>query len=141
MTFQERAERLRNHPDTVTVTIAGEDRPWFLGKVSFDLAAAKGIELGDVLSQFEGIEEDSGLGALSGMLDSFGQLLYFGMLPFEESLEPGDVSDLLSIGDLPRLLPVIMAPLSDHAQSEAEVQQGKAQAAAQSQADKRKGRR
>ena len=138
MTFEERAERLLKHPDTATVEIAGEDRPWFLGKVTFDLAAAKGIELGKVLSQFEAIGDDAGLDAVSGLIGSFGDLLYFGMLPFDEDLEPADVTDLLSIGDLHRLMPVLMASLQDHAEAE----QGKAEATAkrqaQSVADKRK---
>ena len=140
MTFDERAARLANHPDTVTVAIAGEERPWFLGKVTFDLAKAKNIELGDILGQFEDVDEDAALGSVSGMLDNFGQLLYFGMLPFQEDLELEEVTDFLSLGDVPRLLPVIMAPLSEHA----EVERGKAQAEAskraQSQRDRKKGR-
>lgn len=126
MTFQERAERLKNHPDTVTVEIAGEERPWFLGKVTFDLAKARGLDLSEVLGRFETVGEDAGLAQLAPMIEHFGRLLYFGMLPFQEDLEESDITDFLSVADLPRLLPVLMDPLSDFADDE----QGKAEAEA-----------
>ena len=59
MTFSERAERLKTHPDTVTVEFCGEEVHWYLGKLTYDLARAKGIELGDVIGAFDGVEEDA----------------------------------------------------------------------------------
>lgn len=135
--YAARAERLRQHPDTLTVPLAGEERPWFLGKVTFDLAKGRGVELGDVLKSFEDVGADAGVETLAPMLDAFGRLLWLGMLPFDESLAESDVTDYLSVGDLTRLAPALLAKLGDAADE----QQGKAQAAAQGAADRRKGRR
>ena len=135
MDFQTRADKLRAHPDTVQIEIAGESRPWFLGKLTFDLARARGVELGDVLAAFDGADT-AGLGRLDGLLGAFGQLLFFGFAPFDEQLEPEDVTDLLSAGDLTRIMPQLMDALGGAAEDAA----GKAAAAAQGAADRRKGR-
>ena len=125
------ADRLLKHPDTVVIPLAGLDMPWFLGKVTFDLAKTRGMEFGDVLGQFDDLEEGADL---SPLFDAFGQLLYFGMLPFDASLEQGDVTDVLSVGDLHRIFPMLSGAMGQ-AQEDA---QGKAQARAQSKADRAK---
>lgn len=138
MTFQERAERLLQHPDTVTVTVAGEDRPWFLGKVTFDLARQRGIEVGDLLSSVDAAGDDAD--QLAPMIDKVGRLVFVGLLPFEEGLEEADVTDLISVGELPGLVKAIMDPLQDIAEDEAGKARAEAAKKAQGKADRRKGR-
>lgn len=133
-----RAERLRQHPDTVLLTILGEEHPWFLGNVTFRLATAKGIDIPKILEDLDGLGDDAGMEAFAPMLGKVGQLVYAGMLPFDEDLVEEEVTDLISFGDLGRLLPQIMEPLKGLAEDEAT---GKAEAAgrkAQSAADRKK---
>lgn len=135
MTFDERAERLLRHPDTVEIEICGETRPWFLGNVTTRLAKEHGIDVVALLAEL-----DEGDDNLSSVIDTAGKLIFAGCLPFAEDLAPEDVTDLLSVADLPRLLPVLLEPLQAFAEAESE---GKATAAAQkaqSAADRKKGR-
>ena len=126
MTFEQRAERLKKHPDAVEFDVAGETYHWFIGKVTFDLAEEKGLNLTEVLEAFDGVGEEEGVEQLRPMLGHFGRLLYFGTLPFYEGLDPADITDFLSVGDLVRLSPALMEKLGEHAEAE----RGKAEAEA-----------
>lgn len=127
MDFEARAAKLRKHPDTVMVELCGEERPWILGKVTFDMAREAGTDLGEILGQFDGMDADGGLGAVDTMLGAFGSLLYFGMRPFEEGLQEEDVTTFLSVGDIERLSPILLGQFSAHAEAEAKQAAGKAQ--------------
>ncbi|PAP79617.1 hypothetical protein B1759_14955 [Rubrivirga sp. SAORIC476] len=135
---QTRAERLLQHPDTVRLTILHEEHPWFLGNVTFRLASAKGIDIPRILEDLDGLGDDAGMEAFAPMLGKVGQLVYAGMLPFDEDLVEEDVTDLISFGDLGRLLPQIMAPLQGLAEEEAEGKSAAAERKTQSAADRRK---
>ena len=139
LTFDERAAKLARHPDTITITLGDDEHKWFLGKVTFDLARGRGLDLGTVLGAFDGLDAESGAAALSPMLDAFGRLLFFGMLPFDESLDEGDVTGLLSVSDMTRILPQLMGAIN--ADGAADGAQGNAEAAAQGARDRKKGRR
>ena len=129
MTFDERAEKLRRHPDTIEIEICGEPRPWFLGKLTFDLAKAKGSALGEVFAQLSTAGED-----LGAQMDAFGRLVYAGLLPFDETIELDDVAPFLSVGDMNRMAPLLTGRLEEVAEEE----QGKAEAQAQSKRDRSK---
>ena len=129
MTPQERADKLRRHPDTIEIEICGEPHPWLLGSLTFKLLKEKGSTMNEVFAQMSGDESD-----LEGKLEGFAKLVYAGMLPFDEKLELGDIEPLLSVGDMNRMAPLMMGRLEDVAEEE----QGKAAAAAQSKADRAK---
>lgn len=132
MTPDERRAKLLTHPDTIEIEIGGETLPWILGKVTFRLAKDKGFTLGGIIQQMQTANGD-----LDVMMDAFGKLVYAGALPFDETLVEDDLTDLVSIGDMKRLAPVLTGALQDVA-DEAADEVGKGPRAAQAKRDRAK---
>lgn len=93
----------RTHPDTIQIDIAGQTFDWFLGKRSFDLAKERGTEMDEIF--------DAAAKGLDGSLETFQRMVWVGMLPFYPDLEAEDIP--VSVGDMPRLQPKIIAPLNE----------------------------
>jgi len=73
-----------DHPDAITLEIAGKEVPWLLNKMAFEEAAEEGIDFG----QFQDLDDDD----VQGNLDALAALLYVGTIPFRMAGE-----------DMPRL--------------------------------------
>lgn len=124
-----RAERLREHPDTIEIDLHDEKRPWLLGKYAIDLAKARGVKVEEVLGQVESENVEAGF-------EQMCRLLWTGFLPFEPELEVEDFSWLLSFADVHRLMPQLTGQFGEFLE---EVGEGNARAA-QGAADRKKGR-
>ncbi|HYG66101.1 MAG TPA: hypothetical protein VD838_00530 [Anaeromyxobacteraceae bacterium] len=116
------AERLRSHPDTVEVEVCGVRRPWNLGRLALRMAKERGYDADAIISGLSA-------GTIGDTLERFALLLYAGFLPFEPSLEFDEVADLLSTGDVRRLMPTLTARLAPQVSEAEEVAKGKAAAA------------
>lgn len=93
-------------PATITVEIGGEERPWYLGAESFEIAREKHeIEPGEVLK--DSISED---GAIADGIESVTNIVWVGFLVFDETLTRRDVKRVLSFPP-PKTL---MGPIEKH---------------------------
>jgi len=95
-----------NDPATITVEIGGEERPWYLGAESFEIAREQhGIEPGEVLK--DSISED---GAIADGIESVTNIVWVGFLVFDDTLTRRDVKKVLSFPP-PKAL---MGPIEKH---------------------------
>lgn len=100
MNVQEKRATLRAHPDTITVTVGGEPRPWAFGRWGLRLARAAGIDVDRVLALFSGEAVDPG-----AMLEVSGDLVAIGLFPFTD--DALDVVDLAPLSEVTAALPAI----------------------------------
>ena len=90
----------RNHPDTIKITLAGEELPFFIGRKSFALAKEEGIEYGDVLKAAQDPDESD----IMGNLDNFGKLVWIGLLVFDDiDVSWEQVANLLTTKQMQRI--------------------------------------
>jgi hypothetical protein len=68
-----------DHPDALTLEIAGKEVPWLLNKSALSEAASEGIDF----SEFEELAEDD----VEGNLDALECLIYAGTLPFNGDVD------------------------------------------------------
>jgi hypothetical protein len=95
-----------NDPSTITVEVLGEERPWYLGAQSFELAREQhGIEPGDILK--ESVAED---GTVADGIEAVTNLVWIGFLVFDEELTRRDVKRVLSFPPSPELI----GPINEH---------------------------
>jgi hypothetical protein len=103
-----------NDPSTITVEVLGEERPWYLGAESFELAREQhGIEPGEILKK--SVAED---GTVAGGIEAVTNLVWIGFLVFDEDLTRRDVKQVLSFPPSPELVGPInkhMSRLNDEA--------------------------
>lgn len=95
-----------NDPATITVKIAGEERPWYLGAESFEIAREQhGLEPGDILQDSVTGEE-----GLEDGIESVVGLVWIGFLVFDDSVEKRDVKRLISFPPEDELID----PINEH---------------------------
>lgn len=116
---------LSEHPDTITVELAGEELPWFIGRRTFGLVRRHpGQE-----TTFSSILDDA-MDAQDGaaeQVDKMARIMWAGFLPFESDLSFDLVADMISFGDLPRLQQVLddnFGKLRDLAEQEEDLGKG-----------------
>lgn len=96
--LERRRQLLRDHPDTITVEFAGEERSWFFGGATYD-AARDTVDLSSVLKQHE--ESEAGI-------DAFCYLLWAGFAVFGTDLSPAEIKLRMSVAEMNRLQPKIL---------------------------------
>jgi hypothetical protein len=108
-----------DHPDTLTLDIAGKEVPWLLNKQAFEAAQEEGIHLAD----FGDVDEDD----VQGNLDALAHLLYIGTLPFEDQDTPTleDFDAVLTPRVASEVGPKIMAQFQGLTDEEVEAAVGK----------------
>jgi hypothetical protein len=132
-TFEEMAEDLKGHEDVATMTIGGKDYSWLLCRRGLRIARDKGLDVDGLFATMNDARTD-GARRIGSLMDSVGDLLVVGLLPFYEDAE--DIVDKLSVQDMGRITPQIKTAFQ---KVQAEAEAGKAEA--QGEADRKKGRR
>ena len=90
----------RDHPDTTTITLAGQELPFFLGRKSFAVAKDEGVDAGEILSGAMDADESDVL----GNIDAFASLLWVGLLVFSDiDVSRTEIADVLSLKEMQRL--------------------------------------
>lgn len=102
MTKEELQEALRNHPDTIEIEFAGKERPYFIGNRTFALLRERGFDPNKVFP-FDLTEEEIEEEGITGQSDRAAQLVWAGLLPFDEDLELEDVEALMSAREMTAL--------------------------------------
>ena len=68
-----------DHPDAITLEIAGKEVPWLLNKSAFEAAADEGIDF----DKFQDLDDTD----VQGNLDALAAVLYIGTIPFRQAGE------------------------------------------------------
>jgi len=90
-----------DHPDALTLEIAGKEVDWLLNKRAMELAAEEGIDLQD----FEDVDE----GDMQGNLDALAALLYIGTLPFDDGPDLDEFDSVITPRVATQVGPQVMA--------------------------------
>ena len=107
----------RDHPDTVTIELAGQEVPFFLGRKSFALAKKEGVDVGEVMQEVETTSEADFL----ANIDAFASLLWVGLLVFDDiSVSRTELADVLSMQDMQRLQSTITTAFGEVIEEEGE---------------------
>ena len=108
------------HPDAITLEIAGKEVPWLLTKEALSKASDEGIDF----TEFESISEDD----VEGNLNALESLIYAGTLPFGEETETPTREEIGSV-ITPRIAaevaPQVMAQFQGLADEEIDAAVGK----------------
>jgi len=108
-----------DHPDAVTLNIAGKEVPFLLNKQAFERAGEEGVDL----ASFSDVDEED----VQGNLEALAALLYIGTLPFEGRDTPSmkDLDVVLTPRIASEVAPQAMAQFQGLADEEIEDVAGK----------------
>ena len=88
---------LREKDDCKTIHLAGEDRLYFLGGLSFEVAEREGVDLGEVLQALGKTDfSPEDMSAVDTFNTALAWLLYIGFAPFGDDLSPSEIKLYLS---------------------------------------------
>lgn len=88
---------LRQKDDCKTIKLAGKERLYFLGGISFDVAEREDLDLGEVLQALSDLDFGEGdVGAVDNFNTALSWLLYVGFAPFGDDLSPAEIKLHLS---------------------------------------------
>jgi len=106
-----------DHPDALTLEIAGQEVPWLLNKKALSEAADEGIDF----QEFEELEEDD----MQGNLDALEALIYTGTLPFDEGPTREEVGAVITPRIAAQVAPQVMSQFQGLEDEEIEAAVGK----------------
>ena len=87
----------RDHPDTITITLAGQELPFFLGRRTFTIAKKRGVDPGDILNATMDADDED----LVDNIDAFAALLWLGVLVFPDiDVTREEIADVLSLREI-----------------------------------------
>lgn len=99
MKASQRQHLLQSHPDTETIIIGGQERLWFVGRISFKIAEKQhGVKMEDVFRKAEEGADN---------MDQLTQLLWIGLLPFDEKVTLAWVETMLSFTEMLAITPLL----------------------------------
>ena len=87
-------QRFIDHPDTTEIVIGGEKKKWFLGRQSFVLAKAQGVEIDEILGGGEKITDN---------FEQAAKLIWAGLLVFDPEVKLEDATMFLSFNEIQAL--------------------------------------
>lgn len=96
LTAKDQRDILQNHPDTIKVTIGGKEFDFYFGGASYSYAEGEDIDLVDIMEN----EDKSGM---KKDLEELAQILYIGVLPFDDSIKFEEIVLRLSMNEYQRI--------------------------------------
>jgi hypothetical protein len=106
-----------DHPDALTLEIAGVEVPWLLNKAAFSQAADEGIDF----QAFSDLEEDD----TQGNLEALEALIYVGTLPFDGGPTREEIGEVITPRVAAEVAPQVMAQFKGLDDQEIEAAVGK----------------
>lgn len=129
MSFEETREKLRQDPETITLKLGGEERPFLISPLGFELAESAGYEVLPVIMDL-GFRvarlwnQDDDLDFLSEQgeqvirqtiknedLHNISLIVWTGLLPFDEGLELREVKLMLTLTTIVREVPKVISSM------------------------------
>ena len=132
MSFEETREKLRQDPETITLKLGGEERPFLISPLGFELAESEGHEVLPVIMDLGfriarlwnrpddevDLLSDEGEKLVRDTIQNqdmhnISLIVWTGLLPFDEDLELREVKLMLTfstmISELPKVVSAVMS--------------------------------